>query len=310
MKALVTGGAGFIGSHLVRALLARGDSVRVLDNFSTGKRSNLEGLKGRVEIHEGDIRDVRKVSDAVKGVDYIFHEAAEVSVTRSMNNPQECFDINVQGTLNIFEAARKYGVQRIVTASSCAVYGDSENFPLSEKENTRPLSPYATSKYLNEKYASFYTKNHDLPVVALRYFNVYGPRQSPDSDYAAVIPIFIHRTLNGQPPTVYGDGRQSRDFVFVGDVVRANLLAAQVPEAAGGVFNVCTGVEYSLLDLLDILRRIIQDTPSPVFKDQRTGDIYRSLGDPSMTEIILGFRADVSLSEGLKTILESKRQYV
>ncbi len=231
---LVTGGAGFIGSHIVSALLARGDSVRVIDNFSTGKIENLSGLDGPLEIIEGDLRDISGVKEAIiSGVDYIFHQAAFVSVPQSMQEPEVCFDVNVKGTLNLLEVAREVGVKQVVLASSAAVYGESEVLPLKENVNLSVLSPYAASKQINEIYAGLYARSFGLPVVALRYFNVYGPRQSPDTDYAAAIPIFIRRLLDGSSPIIFGDGNQRRDFIFVEDVVRANLLAAEIPPCGG-----------------------------------------------------------------------------
>ena len=296
---LVTGGAGFIGSHLVRGLLARGDRVRVLDNFSTGKAENLSGLSGPPEILKGDLCDLAIVGQAVRGMDTIFHQAAFVSVPKSMQEPQACFETNVKGTLNLLEAARKTNVRQVVLASSAAVYGESQELPLNEQTELQTLSPYATSKQVDEVYAGMYTRAYGLPVVALRYFNVYGPRQSPDSDYAAAIPIFIRCKLDGIAPTVYGDGYQRRDFVYVKDVVRANLLAAESSEAAGKAFNVCNGKETSLIDLLEVLSEVLPGSPPPQFEPPRPGDIYRSLGDPSLAAKTLGFYAEVSLSEGL-----------
>jgi UDP-glucose 4-epimerase len=296
---LVTGGAGFIGSHLVRGLLARGDRVRVLDNFSTGKAENLAEVRGPLELLEGDVRDPRRVAEAVQGVEVVFHQAAFVSVPKSMHEPQACFDVNAQGTLTLLEAARRAGVTQVVLASSAAVYGDAQDLPLREETPLRPLSPYAASKQMNEIFAGLYSRAFDLPVVALRYFNVFGPRQPPGSDYAAVIPIFIRRLLDGQPPVVHGNGRQQRDFIFVSDVVRANLLAAERPQAAGQVFNICTGQEVSLLDLLETLSEVIPGAPAHRFGPPRAGDIYRSLGDPTCAAQILEFQAQTSLPEGL-----------
>jgi len=307
-KVLVTGGAGFIGSHLVRTLLARGDRVRVLDDFSTGRKENLTGVDEPFEMIVGDLRHPASVASAVHGVDYIFHQAAFVSVPKSMIDPNLCYAVNVQGTANLLEAARQAGIRQVVLASSAAVYGDSQDFPLREAVELRPLSPYAASKQVDEIYAGTYTRAFGLPVVALRYFNVYGPRQSPDSDYAAAIPIFIRRLLEGKAPTVYGDGHQKRDFIFVADVVRANLLAAECPQAAGQVFNVCTGLETSLLDLLETLAGILPGAPEPQFSSPRPGDIFRSLGNPSRAELVLGFRAQVGLAEGLHETVESMRK--
>ena len=305
MKYLVTGGAGFIGSHITRTLLERGDQVRILDNFSSGKRENLKGLD--VELIEGDLRDSSKVAEAVKGMNIVFHEAAFVSVPESMEKPLECLDVNVTGTSILFEAARKAGVKRVVVASSAAVYGDSEAYPLSEETPLRQLSPYATSKRIDEKYAELFTNQFGLEVAALRYFNVYGPRQRPDSMYAAAVPIFIRRMLDNKPITIYGDGGQTRDLVNVRDVVQANLLASEHPAAPGKIFNVCTGVETRLLDLLDILYEIFPNAPKHVHAEPRAGDIYRSIGTPKKIVETLGFKPNVTLAEGLKEAVEEMR---
>lgn len=305
MRYLVTGGAGFIGSHISRELLTRGHSVRVFDNFSSGKRENLQGLD--VEIVEGDLRDADAVAQAVKGMDVVFHEAAFVSVPESMEKPQECFDVNVTGTSGLFEAARRAGVRRVVVASSAAVYGDSEDYPLSEDTPLRQLSPYAVSKRVDELYAELFTGQFGLEVVALRYFNVYGPRQRPDSMYAAAVPIFIRRMLDDKPITIFGDGGQSRDLVNVRDVVQANLLASEHPAAPGQIFNVCTGVETRLLDLLDILYEIFPNAPKHVHADPRPGDIYRSIGTPKKIMDALEFKPQVSLVDGLYEAVEAMR---
>ncbi len=311
-KYLVTGGAGFIGSHIVRALLEQGAVVRVLDNFSSGKRENLGGLTSskngsRFEVHEGDVRDAAKVAQAVRDVEVIFHEAAFVSVPESMEKPQECFDVNVTGTSVLFEAARKAGVRRAVIASSAAVYGDSDALPLNEDTPLRPMSPYAVSKRVDEMYAALYTQTFGLEVVALRYFNVYGPRQRPDSMYAAAVPIFIRRLRDGKPVTIFGDGGQTRDLIFVGDVVRANLISAEHPAAAGQIFNVCTGLETRINDLVDVLYKLFPDAPKPVYAEPRAGDIYKSLGSPAKAETMLGFKPQVSLADGLKETVEWMR---
>ncbi len=305
MNYLITGGAGFIGSHISRALVEQGATVRILDNFSSGKRDNLKRLD--VEIIEGDLRDASRVAEAVRGIDVIFHEAAFVSVPESMEKPQECFDINVSGTSILFEAARKAGVQRTVIASSAAVYGDSTAMPLIEDTPLKQLSPYASSKRIDEKYAELYTNYFGFEVAALRYFNVYGPRQRPDSMYAAAVPIFIRRMLDNKPITIYGDGGQSRDLVNVKDVVQANLLASQHPKAPGQIFNVCTGVETRLLDLLDILYEIFPNAPKHVHAEPRAGDIYRSIGTPQKAMDVLGFKPSVSLADGVYEAVEEMR---
>jgi UDP-glucose 4-epimerase len=305
MRYLVTGGAGFIGSHLVRTLLEQGADVRVLDNFSTGKRENLAGLAeqfngSKFEVYEGDLRDRSLVQEAVREVDVIFHEAAFVSVPESMEKPQDCFDVNVAATTSLFDTAREAGVRRVVIASSAAVYGESDALPLKETTPTQSLSPYAASKRVDEIYAQMYTQAFGLDVVALRYFNVYGPRQRPDSMYAAAVPIFVRRLLDGKPVTIFGDGGQTRDLINVRDVVRANLVASEHPAAPGQVFNVCTGQETRLLDLLEVLYDLFPGAPEPVFAEPRAGDIYRSVGSPEFTTRTIGFQAEVSLDEGLK----------
>ncbi len=303
MKYLVTGGAGFIGSHLAQSLLELGASVRILDNFSSGKVENINGLD--VEIITGDIRDADIVARAVRGVDVIFHEAAFVSVPESMEKPQECFDINITGTSILFDTARKAGVKRIVVASSAAVYGESTAMPLQEETPLQQLSPYATSKRVDEMYAQLFTSQFGFEVVALRYFNVYGPRQRPDSMYAAAVPIFIQRMLDNKPITIYGDGGQTRDLVNVRDVVQANLLASQHPSAPGQIFNVCTGVETRLLDLLDILYKIFPNAPKHIHAEPRAGDIYRSIGTPKKAMELLGYQPHVSLAEGIQEAVQS-----
>lgn len=309
---LVTGGAGFIGSHIVGALLRQGAAVRVLDNFSSGKRENLQGLEGSkngggLEVLEGDVRDASEVMQAVRGVEVIFHQAAFVSVPESMEKPQDCFEVNVTGTLTLLEAAHKAGVRRAVVASSAAVYGDSPDLPLNEDTLLRPSSPYAVSKRVDEMYAALYTQAFGFEVSALRYFNVYGPRQRPDSMYAAAVPIFIRCLLDGQPITIFGDGGQTRDLIFVSDVVRANLLAAEHPAAAGQVFNICTGHETRILDLVEVLLDLFPQVQEPLFAAPRPGDIYRSVGSPTKAEAMLGFEARTSLADGLKQTLEWMR---
>jgi len=298
MRALVTGGAGFIGSHIVEALLCRGDSVRVLDNFSSGRHENLKDLKGNLEILDGDLRDAGMVKASVKNIDLVFHLAALVSVPQSMIEPEACFAVNVGGTVALMDAARQAGVCKMVISSSTAVYGNTDVFPTTEETPLRPLSPYALSKQVNELYASLYSQTLGLPVTALRYYNVYGPRQRPDSDYAAAIPIFLHRLIAGQPIIIYGDGRQSRDFIFVKDIVRANLMAAE-SNTGGQVFNICSGRETNLLDLLEEISTISPQQPDVRFESPRAGDIYRSVGSPNRAEDAFGFRAQVTLADGL-----------
>ncbi|HEX9839526.1 MAG TPA: SDR family NAD(P)-dependent oxidoreductase [Anaerolineales bacterium] len=312
MKYLVTGGAGFIGSHIVHSLLEQGASVRVLDNFSTGKRENLEGLirqfnGNQLEVLEGDLRDASRVEESVRGIEVIFHEAAFVSVPQSMEEPQTCFDVNITGTSLLFDAARRAGVRRAVVASSAAVYGESDALPLVEETPLQPRSPYAVSKRVDEMYAELFSGSFGFEVVALRYFNVYGPRQRPDSMYAAAVPIFARRLLDNKPVTVFGDGGQTRDLINVHDVVRANLVASEHPYAAGKVFNICTGVETRILDLLDVMYELLPNAPEPEFAAPRAGDIYRSVGSSQKAAQVMGFHAQVSLVDGLKETIDWMR---
>jgi UDP-glucose 4-epimerase len=311
MRYLVTGGAGFIGSHLVSALCAAGAQVRVLDDFSSGKRSNLEaasqGAHQPLDVVEADLRDAERVQAAVNGVDVIFHQAALVSVPASMEDPRACFEVNCTGTVRLLESARSAGVRRVVLASSAAVYGDSDALPLMESTAPRPLSPYAASKLVDEIYARLYTQALGLEVCALRYFNVFGPRQRPDTQYAAAVPIFIGQLLSGKAATIFGDGKQTRDLVFVGDVVRANLLAAEHADAPGEVFNVCTGIKTRVLDLVQALHELLPGAPKPVFAPKRPGDIYDSVGSPSKMRETLGFRAQTSLLDGLRETVDWMR---
>ncbi len=302
---LVTGGAGFIGSHLVDALLARGYRVRVVDDFSTGHWENLADAEatGRVEVWEGSVEDPALLRVAMKGVRWVFHLAARIFVAESVDDPVAYHRTNVLGTVQVLQAAREAGVERVVLASSAAVYGVPERLPLGEDAPLRPLSPYAAEKIANEMDARVFT-HLGLPVVALRLFNVYGPRQRPDNPYAAVIVAFLSRWLQGRAPVVYGDGSQTRDFVYVGDVVQAFLRAAQAPQAPGGVFNVCRGRAVSLLDLLAAMRPLFPDhVPEPEFAPPRPGDIPHSIGDPTRAREVLGFQAQTSLEQGLRETL-------
>ena len=302
---LVTGGAGFIGSHIVRALLERGDRVRVLDNFSTGKWENLDSVRADVEIIEGDIRDADKVAETLVDVDLVFHQAAFVSVPASMQTPNACLDTNVNGTATLLTAARDAGVSRVVFASSAAVYGEADAFPLTEEVPPEPtMSPYATSKRVDEIYAQLFTQSLGLDVTALRYFNVFGPRQAPDSQYAAAVPIFISQMMANKAVTIYGDGGQTRDLIYVGDVARANLMAADNKAAAGEIFNICTGRETRILDLIESLAETFPDAPKPIFDEPRAGDIYRSVGSAQKAKETFGFEAETMLLDGMKATAE------
>ncbi|MCS7238277.1 MAG: SDR family oxidoreductase [Thermoguttaceae bacterium] len=297
---LVTGGAGFIGSHLVEALVERGHIVRVIDNLSTGKLSNLERVLRNIEFVAGDVCDESLVNDLMHGVDYVFHIAALASVPRSVEAPLESHAACATGTVTILDAARRAGVRRVIYASSSAVYGDQPTAAKRETDLPQPISPYGAAKLAGEIYCLAFYATYGLETVALRYFNVFGPRQDPESPYAAVIPRFITAIVRGSQPTIYGDGRQSRDFTFVGDVVRANLLAMENPAAAGRVFNIATGRAVSLLELLGVLEEILDQEIAPIFAPPRPGDIRHSMADITLARQILGFEPVTSLIEGLR----------
>jgi nucleoside-diphosphate-sugar epimerase len=299
-KYLVTGGAGFIGSHIVEALVERGDAVRVLDNLTTGKQENLEAVAGRFEFVEGDIRDPETCARAVKDMDHVLHEAALASVVRSVEDPLLTNAINVTGTLNLLLAARDAGVKSIVLASSSAVYGDDPAMPKVEGREGRPLSPYAVSKFVDEKYAQAFHALYGMNTVALRYFNVFGPRQDPFSHYAAVIPLFITKILRGERPIVYGDGEQSRDFIFVENVVRANIEAAGSAASAGEVLNVASGDGLTVNGLLVAVNEILGTRLEAIHADARPGDIRHSTADVSKSRRVLGFEPPVSFLDGLR----------
>lgn len=297
---LVTGGAGFIGSHVVCELLRRKHRVRMLDNFSTGKRENLAGFIRKIDLVEGDIRDSDTVKVALRGVDYVLHQAALASVLRSIDDPSESNEVNVQGTLNLLEAARDSGVLRFVFASSSSVYGSARRLPKRELMKPNPISPYAVSKLAGEKYCQVFFSIYGLETVCLRYFNVFGPRQDPDSQYAAVIPKFISAMLNHRSPTIHGDGEQSRDFTYVSNVVDANILSCAARGVAGQVINVACGGRHSVNDLYANLQRLIGvDSPARHI-DPRPGDLRHSLADVSKAQELMGYRPKVAFEEGLK----------
>jgi nucleoside-diphosphate-sugar epimerase len=297
---LVTGGAGFIGSHLVDELLDRGASVRVLDNFFSGHRENLAQCIDRIDLIEGDIRNLDTCKKAVDGVAYVFHQAALGSVPRSMDEPALSIEVNVGGTTNVFAASRDAKVRRVVYASSSAVYGDSTRLPKKEGQEGKPLSPYALSKWMNEELADTFARCFGLETVGLRYFNVYGPRQDPNGPYAAVVPRFFDACLRGIAPTIYGDGTQSRDFTFVADVVRANLLAASAPTSScGRGYNVGAGGTTSVNDLANTIIEVTGAKLRPNYEPPRAGDVPFSQADVSDAKTNLGFEARIVLSEGL-----------
>ncbi|HUT08458.1 MAG TPA: SDR family oxidoreductase [Candidatus Latescibacteria bacterium] len=299
-KYLVTGGAGFIGSHIVETLVERGDVVRVLDNLTTGKRENLEAVAGEIEFIEGDIRDPETCARAAEGMDHVLHEAALASVVRSVEDPLLTNAINVTGTLNMLLAARDAGVKSFVLASSSAVYGDDPALPKVEGYEGRPLSPYAVSKFVNEKYAQAFHTLYGMTTVALRYFNVFGPRQDPFSHYAAVIPLFITKILRGERPVIYGDGEQSRDFIFVENVVKANIEAAASAAAAGEVLNVACGDGLTVNGLLVAVNEVLGTKVEAVHADARPGDIMHSTADVRKARRLMAFTPGVSFMDGLK----------
>jgi UDP-glucose 4-epimerase len=298
MRYLVTGGAGFIGSHLVHTLVDQGHDVVVLDDFSTGRRENLEAVRDRVKIVEGTIDDPATCARAVKGADYVFHEAALVSVPQSMEEPERTHRINTGGTLNVLRAAADAGVKRLVFASTSAVYGRGEP-PLDEDRRLDPLSPYAATKLAGEQYLRMYRNAYGLDTVALRYFNVFGARQRPEGGYAAVIPKFVDAAVAGRRPTIFGDGTQVRDFVYVGDVVRANLLACEATHAPGEAFNIGSGSHTTVRDLWDRISAIVGCDLTPELCPPRPGDIHTSIAIVEKARRGLGFSAATSLDEGL-----------
>jgi nucleoside-diphosphate-sugar epimerase len=297
---LVTGGAGFIGSSIVAELVQHGERVRVLDNFSTGRRDNMGPFLERIELIEGDLCDRPTVRQAVEGVDYVLHHAALASVQRSVDEPLAAHAANTTGTLHLLVAARDAGVRRVVYASSSSIYGDSPTLPKREDMLPRPKSPYAVSKLTAAHYCQAFTEVFGLETVSLRYFNVFGPRQDPKSQYAAVVPLFITAMLQGKSPIVHGDGLQSRDFTFVSNVVRANLLAATAPNVAGRVFNVACGQRHTLLDLIATLNDILDARITPVHTAPRPGDVRHSLADITAAQEALGYRVEVDFHEGLR----------
>ena len=300
LRYLVTGGAGFIGSNIVEELLKRNYTVRVLDNFSTGKRENLKEFQKDIELIEGDIRSFHIVQKAVKGIDVILHEAALPSVPRSINDPITSNEVNVVGTLNILDAAKENNVKRVVYASSSSVYGDNPELPKHEGMMPNPLSPYAVSKLAGEKYCQVYSRLYGIETVILRYFNVFGPRQDPNSEYSAVIPKFIKLISNNQRPTIYGDGTQSRDFTYVANVVEANILAATKNIESGIVMNCACHGQVTLNSLIRELNELLNKEVNPIYTEPRHGDIKHSFANIDLIEKKLGFSPSVEFKEGLK----------
>jgi UDP-N-acetylglucosamine/UDP-N-acetyl-alpha-D-glucosaminouronate 4-epimerase len=298
---LVTGGAGFIGSSLARALIARGDRVRVIDNFSSGKRENLADIADRVELVEGDILDDRALARAIEGVELVFHEAAIPSVPKSMAEPIENHAANATGTLRVLEQSRRAGIRRLVYAASSAAYGDDPQLPKLETMSPAPISPYGGSKLAGEQYAQIYARAYGVETVCLRYFNVFGPRQDPASEYAAVIPKFITSALAGKQPRIFGDGSQSRDFCFIDNIIEANFKAAAADAGvvSGGVFNIACGQATDLNRVVALIGDFLGQKVSAIYEDERAGDIKHSFADIGAARARLGYTAGVSFAEGL-----------
>jgi UDP-glucose 4-epimerase len=298
---LITGGAGFIGSHLAGGLIAIGHQVRILDNFSSGSRRNLDGLT--VEIVEGDIRDSTLVYQCMAEIDWVFHQAGYISAPQSVEEPLQCYSVNLTGSLNILEAARQSEVAAVVMASSAAVYGESIR-PASESDPPAPLTPYAASKLAMEQAGKLYNQLYGLGVICLRYFNVYGPRQDPQSPYAAAIPLFISAYENEDAPVIFGDGQQQRDFVYVEDVVAGNMMAVERPDAFGQSINIAGGSSVSILTLLDTIAESFPDGKEPAYQPARPGDPTFSQADISKAAELLGYRPKVGLEQGLKATVQ------
>ena len=304
MKFLVTGGAGFIGSHIVDALIKNGDKVKVIDDFSSGARENLEGVADKIELTEGDIRDKVVVGNIMQGVDYVLHQAALRSVPKSLGNPEHYNDVNINGTLNILTAAKEAGVKRVVAASSSSIYGETDRLP--EKEDFLPLliSPYALTKLAGEYYCRIFSQIHGLETVNLRYFNVFGPRQSLENEYAVVIPKFITCMLKDEQPPVHGDGKQTRDFTYVENVVQANIKAATMPGIKCEVFNIACGKAFSVLDIVKYVNKILKKDIKPKLGPIRQGDVKHTLADISKAMKLIKFEPKVGFEEGLVKAVE------
>jgi nucleoside-diphosphate-sugar epimerase len=304
MKYLVTGGSGFIGSNIVEELLKRGEQVRILDNFSTGNRKNIESFQDKIEVIEGDLRSYHIVMEAVDGMDFILHQGALPSVPRSVRDPLTTNEVNVVGTLNLLHACVDAKVKRVVFASSSSIYGDSPTLPKSEDMMPNPLSPYAVSKLAGEKYFHVFARIYGLHTVSLRYFNVFGPRQNPDSQYSAVIPKFIKAIIDDESPVIYGDGEQSRDFTFIQNVIEANILATEADCPPGIVMNCAVHQRTDLNHLVTIINEILGKNVKPKYTEPRAGDVKHSFADISLIQETLGFKPKIYFEEGLRKTIE------
>lgn len=308
-QVLVTGGAGFIGSHLVRGLLARGDGVRVLDNFATGKRENLAEVIDAIELIEGDLRNPDDCGRACAGVEVVLHEGALPSVPKSVESPLDSHEANINGTFNILMAARQAGVRRVVFAASSSAYGDTPTLPKVETMPTSPLSPYAVQKLTGEHYCKAFYECFGLQTLSLRYFNVFGPRQDPASQYAAAIPAFVTAILKDEPPTVYGDGEQTRDFTHIDNVVHANLLAADAAETHGEVLNIACGERVSVNQIIAAINKLLGKSVPSNHVDPRPGDVRHSLADVALAKEVIGFEPKILFEEGLRLAIDWYREH-
>ena len=310
VRCLVTGGCGFIGSHIVRGLLQAGHRVRVLDNLCTGHRENIAEVEDQVEFIHGDINDSHAVQKALDGVERVFHQAALASVPMSLERPLDTNQACVTGTLNMLHWSVQAKVKRFVYAASSSAYGDSPTSSKRESDLPQTLSPYAAAKLAGEFYCQSYFHSFGLETVGIRYFNVFGPRQDPNSPYSAVIPLFVSRILSGEQPSIYGDGLQSRDFTYVANIVRGNILASEVPSIGGRIFNIADGRRTTLLQLLELLAKLLGKEITPVFLPPRVGDVRESLADISQARKVLGYEPIVGLEEGIRQTIDYYRQIV
>ncbi|MDD5687460.1 MAG: SDR family oxidoreductase [Elusimicrobia bacterium] len=308
---LVTGGAGFIGSHIVDELLVRDYKVRIIDNFCTGRLENIKHIFNKIELIKGDIRDEKIVRKAMKGIDFVFHEAALRSVPRSIDDPVSTNDVNIAGTLNLLVAAKNEKVKRFIYASSSSAYGDTKELPKRETQKPQPVSPYAVSKLTGEYYCQVFSKIFGLETVSLRYFNVFGPRQDPESKYAVVVPLFIYCGLKNKPFEIHSDGKQSRDFTYIDNVVNANILSmtAKNISGSGGVFNIACNSKHSILEIANTISKITRIKPKFIFKPKRVGDVRHTLADISLAKKYLGYKPSVNFEEGMEKTIDYFREF-